>query len=358
MKILFFEDSSKSLFGGGQKISSFILNILNNNDSIIYYYDFKKNEYLQSILNKNLSKNKILLHYHNENIVTPYVNILFSFLNCFILIFVVKKYKINFAYAPNKRSLFYSFILNQIFDLTFIYHAHMILQNKWYDKYLIYAIKKAKYCVCVSDFVQNEYIKKDLHNTIVINNPLENEVIIRNKSTVSYKNINVAFFGTISKIKGVNYLLESIKYLSNINVTISIYGEGGELDNLKSLYSLNERIFFHGFITDVIKKIDEIDLLVLPTIIPEAAPTIIQQAMSRGVPIVTTNIGGQKYLVKDNFNGILIEPKNCKCIANAIKIFYNDNKFYNFVSLNNSQAAKKFTTMKNFNDEITTLFYK
>ena len=81
MNILFLEDSTKSIFGGGQKISSHILKYLNNTKFSIYYFDFKVNKILQLNLTSIHNKKKILLHYSKNNIVSIYINLLFTILN-------------------------------------------------------------------------------------------------------------------------------------------------------------------------------------------------------------------------------------------------------------------------------------
>jgi glycosyltransferase involved in cell wall biosynthesis len=356
MNILFLEDSTKSIFGGGQKISSYVLNFLNNTKLRIYYFDFKVNKILQSNLTSIENKTKVLLHYSKINNISFFINILCTFLNCLILIWYSIKYNFGVIYSTNKRTLFYAFLLNFICNKPFIYHAHMLMQNKWYDFLVIFAIKRAKHCVCVSEYVEIEYKKIGLLNTILIANPIENNIVFKQFSYLRKNKFNISFFGSINSIKGVKYLLDSIKYLNGFDVTLTIYGEGNELEKYMSIYANNDKIIFHGFTNDVIAKIDETDILILPTIIPEAAPTIIQQAMSRGVPVITTNIGGQKYFIKDKINGILVKPKCSKEIANAILIFLKDQEFYKFVSLNNSKDSLGFKKITHFNKQILTLF--
>ena len=356
MNILFLEDSSKSFFGGGQKISSYVLKLLNSTKLIIYYFDFKVNKILQSNLTSTENKSKLLLHYSKINSISLFINLLFTILNCFILVWYSIKFNFGVIYSTNKRTLFYAFLLYIICKKPFIYHAHMMMQNKWYDYFVIFAIKRAKYCICVSEYVEIEYKKIGLLNTILIANPLDNNVLSKKFHYHKQNKFNISFFGSINSIKGVKYLLGSIKYLNDFDITLSIYGEGIELEKFKSIHANNEKIIFHGFTNEVINKIDETDILILPTIIPEAAPTIIQQAMSRGVPVITTNIGGQKYFVKDKINGILIKPKCSKEIANAILFFLKDQEFYKFVSLNNSKDSLNFNTITDFNKQILTIF--
>jgi glycosyltransferase involved in cell wall biosynthesis len=355
MNIFFFEDSSKSLFGGGQKISSFVLEILNNTSFNVIYCDFKQNSMLREKLNLSRNKSIVLLHNSINLHFSFFFDFLFFGLNFLRLVFLFFSHRQDIIYAPTKRSLVYAFLLYRLFKVPYLYHAHMILQDNWYDFLYIYILKQARFCICVSEFVKEEFQKKGLTNTILICNPLENDVIEKKKKTVDNKFL-IAYFGTINKTKGVNYLLESVKFLKNFEFKVSIFGVGDELEKLKTEFGFECNVFFEGFVKDVIHRLDDVDVLVLPTIIPEAAPTIIQQAMSRGIPVITTNIGGQKYFVRDKLNGILVDPKSPEQIANAILMLKNNKQFFDFVSVNNSNHAKFFKTINDFKKDVLNLF--
>lgn len=357
MNIFFFEDSSKSLFGGGQKISSFVLEILNDTSAQIIYCDFRKNTNLISKL--DLSRNKYIYLFHNNKglFFSFFINFFFFFVNFFRLFFIFYVQKQNLIYSPNKRSLVYSFLLYKIFGVNYFYHAHMVLQNKWYDFLIIFFLKKAKFIVCVSKFVENEYAKKGFKNITLLTNPLENRVLDKKIKIFNKNNFSIAFFGTLNKIKGVRYLLDSIKYIDIPNINFFIYGDGEELFNLKLEFGVYKNVFFMGFVSDVISKLDEVDILVLPSLIPEAAPTILQQAMSRGLPVITTNIGGQKSFIRDRVNGILVDPKNSIQISSAITTFKNDSILFDFVSRNNIADARCFDSLADFKRNVLNLFF-
>jgi glycosyltransferase involved in cell wall biosynthesis len=58
-------------------------------------------------------------------------------------------------------------------------------------------------------------------------------------------------------------------------------------------------VVFHGFVDDaaiLIEFFRQADLLVVPTMIAEGFPRVIDEAFSSGVPVVCTRIGGMKYI--------------------------------------------------------------
>ena len=357
MGIIFIEDSSKSLHGGGQKISSLCLNVLSTNYDVIYT-DFNKNPMLRSsIYNKSHLFLK-LFHRTGKNIFDLLINIIFILPNILKFIKIFKYNNINVVYTTTKRSLVYGFVLRIIFKKPYVYHAHMLLQGSRYDFIILYLIKKAYKCICVSEYVEMEYKKAGIANTCLLRNPLENE-LKKKKLRTNFSVINIAFVGSVIDIKGVNFLLDILKYDFVKGVIIHVFGDGPDLDNFKKKYIKSKNIFFHGFKKNIIDHLDHlIDILILPTIIPEAAPTIIQQSLSRGVPVITTNIGGQKIFIQNNSNGITVKPQNSFKIAKAVMKLKNDQKLYNQMSLNCLEYSKKFEDLESFKIKLLNIINK
>jgi glycosyltransferase involved in cell wall biosynthesis len=57
---------------------------------------------------------------------------------------------------------------------------------------------------------------------------------------------------------------------------------------------------------------------VLPSVVPDACPTTVLEAMAAGRPVITTSIGGIVDLVVDGESGVLVPPGNDRELAAAI----------------------------------------
>ena len=103
----------------------------------------------------------------------------------------------------------------------------------------------------------------------------------------------------------------------------------GNIDNSPSsispnrLSELNERkiITYHGFKKNVENYLTNSDVFVLPTYYREGIPRSILEALSIGMPVITTNTPGCKETVLRNENGILIEPKQLNELILGIRFF-------------------------------------
>ena len=60
------------------------------------------------------------------------------------------------------------------------------------------------------------------------------------------------------------------------------------------------------------------NFLILPSL-QETAPMVIAEAFASGKPVIASNVCGIPYMVDDGRNGLLIDPRNEKEIADAIQ---------------------------------------
>ncbi|MEX2461085.1 MAG: glycosyltransferase [Paenibacillaceae bacterium] len=80
---------------------------------------------------------------------------------------------------------------------------------------------------------------------------------------------------------------------------------------------LQETIYMIGVRREVSELIEQSDILVLPSVY-DIFPTIILEAMSGGLPVIATDIGGVPEMVRPS-TGILVPPKNAEALKNAIQ---------------------------------------
>jgi len=86
---------------------------------------------------------------------------------------------------------------------------------------------------------------------------------------------------------------------------------------LETAGALRKEIFFLGFIPDASDYLRGFDLFVLPSS-KEGLPYILMEAMSAGLPIIATSVGGVPDLIADKTDGILVSPRRPDAIAEAI----------------------------------------
>ena len=83
-------------------------------------------------------------------------------------------------------------------------------------------------------------------------------------------------------------------------------------------------IDFLGYVDDMVSKLAETDIVVLPSYYREGVPRVLLEAMASGKPIVTTDAPGCRETVVEGRNGILVEPEDSKSLADAILELVDD----------------------------------
>lgn len=153
--------------------------------------------------------------------------------------------------------------------------------------------------------------------------------------------------GTITELtknKGINYLIDSTSLIINSNFLILIVGDGELHQELESRIKNQEssnKIFLTGFLPDASRYLKAFDIFVLPSL-KEGLPYVIMEAMTAGLPLVATNIGGIPDLIQHGKNGLLVSPKDPSGIARAITDISKDEKLRS----NFSKASLKIIKTK------------
>ena len=205
--------------------------------------------------------------------------------------------------------------------------------------------KRAKKIICLGKDTFNFYSKYG--SCIIIPNAINtSHYAFKNKS----RKKKILFVGRLSQEKGLDKLLKAISMIKSScpKIFLEILGKGKEKEKLKELkkgMDIEDIINWSDYIEhkELKKKYQGADLFVLPSTAPENSPLSILESMSQGTPVITTNLGGQKELVKHGKTGFLVRPRDSKDLAQKIKIILEDKKLQRKMSKNCLKEARKFS---------------
>lgn len=94
-------------------------------------------------------------------------------------------------------------------------------------------------------------------------------------------------------------------------------GTGTHADMIKQAFDQAPRVHWLGFRSDTPSLYRALDLLVLPTHY-EGFPNVIVEAMSAGVPVVSTNVPGPAEAVEHGRTGLLVPVRDHDALARAV----------------------------------------
>lgn len=147
------------------------------------------------------------------------------------------------------------------------------------------------------------------------------------KEKISVKTgLHIGFLGRISREKNILEMIQAIALLNqkNILINFSIYGDArspsylDEVNSLIKLKKLEDVVILKGRTNNVLEVYSQIDLLILISDY-EGFSNVISEGLSSGLPIITSDIPENRYLVEDKVNGFVVNHRDPEDIARGIE---------------------------------------
>ncbi len=192
---------------------------------------------------------------------------------------------------------------------------------------------------------------------------------IREEFKIPKEKIVVGSVARLEPIKGIDYLIRSVKYLNEIlkikNIKdfpiFLIVGDGSQKDYLKKIADedkVKEHIIFAGYREDVYDLINVMDIYVQPSLNEGMGRTVVMaEILSK--PIIASSVCGLKDLITDAYNGYLVEPKNSLELAMKIyELFKNEDLRKNMGQKSFELVNREENGFKYYSFEREYLLYK
>lgn len=190
--------------------------------------------------------------------------------------------------------------IRYIFSLA---NTIIVLSNQWYD------------------FINSITIKKEI-------------VILRNsvscgKDKNDYSDNNIVFLGKLCKYKGIDDLIEVASLLKRDDIDYKLYLAGnGQVEYYKRMTlqnGLENNIEFLGWIDEDKKSalLEKCSIFVLPSY-NEGLPISMLEAMSFGLAVVVTDVGGIPMVINNEDNGLTYHAGNITELTNILKKLLSD----------------------------------
>ena len=155
----------------------------------------------------------------------------------------------------------------------------------------------------------------------------------------------ILYLGDLSRIKGVDVLIQAIAKLRSIlpNMKLHLVGSGymNDFQLLAKKKGIEGYVVFHGWAADsmVPRYYKSADICVFPSRY-EPFGIVILEAMASGIPIIASNTGGIREIISNGKDGILFKPGDADALSKAILALYQDLDLRKKIS----QAALKTVT--------------
>lgn len=255
---------------------------------------------------------------------------------------IIKKERLNLLHIQYVPTLFGKYNLNLnlikalkqdisvVTTLHEVYYHNKGLRNfilSWIAKQLI---KKSKIII-----VHTPQQKRFLENKYKMNNVRCIYQGLNLWKQHKRKNKNILFFGFITPLKGIEYLINAMRELKEYKLIIAGSIPRGVKETYKneiekeiaSLKNIETRIRWVPE-KEKLRLYNWADIVVLPYIWAPYQSAVLHNAIASGLPVVVTKTGSLHEIVKLFNLGETAKPKNSKSLAEAIEnIFKNYSKY-------------------------------
>lgn len=208
------------------------------------------------------------------------------------------------------------------------------LTRLWYTM----AGKKAK-VIAVSDNIESAYKSnwpkaKIKRIYLGVNGIIGDKNDCRKRLVIPSDQIVVLTIANFNHIKGLDVLCKAIALLKkrgSLNEGVCFYIVGQPVSDQQELFSmikdlgLSGSIKMMGISNDVASYMCAADLYVQPSR-SEGLPLALMEATSVGLPLIGTKAGGIPEIVKNGFNGLLVDKEDEEQLATAIEFLLHNNE--------------------------------
>jgi glycosyltransferase involved in cell wall biosynthesis len=155
--------------------------------------------------------------------------------------------------------------------------------------------------------------------------------------------------GCVSRLKNQHQLIESLVHLNQPHIKIMMVGiRPGYFDDLVSRLNIRNPIIYTGDVNgdEVLNyyKLFNISVLASTT---DGFGLVLLESMAMNCPVVATDFGGIRDVVKNEWNGLLFEDQKVQQLAFALQRLLTDNKLRTKLVENGYVTAHQVFVMEN-----------
>lgn len=248
------------------------------------------------------------------------------------------------------------FVLTKfIFTVPTIYVIHNYNNEKAFTKYkwLNKWLYKNKYMTAVSESAKEKFRNSfDLKRIRTIYNGFDFEDINAHANVKLDNDLPekyILFYGRFDDHhKNLKLLIKAYgeSKLSSNNYKLLLLGNGPDINLIQGYVKdlqLDQDVIFKGFISNPYPYVKKARFVVLSSRF-EGFPMVIPETLSLGVPMISVDCNsGPKEVIRNGFNGLLVENYNTNALVEAMNSFIFDDALYQKCKQNTISSVEKFS---------------
>ncbi len=260
-------------------------------------------------------------------------------------------------------------VVTRLFGKPYILHAHGSEFREFFSRqprllqyWITYFLQRCKRAIVLSESWAHYYISTfslPEQRVIVLPNAIELPSELPNRNARS--TITLLFLGRYGERKGALRIVNALHSLPDSalkRVHLVMAGDGDVVSVRQEVHKLglDAQVTVLDWVNEQQRSalLANADVFVLPSL-AEGLPMSVLEAMSWGIPVVTSPVGGIPEVVQDGFNGFLVLPTDISAIANALHRLVEDDSLRLQMGAN-ARASVEHLDIRRYWQELETVY--
>jgi glycosyltransferase involved in cell wall biosynthesis len=281
----------------------------------------------------------------------------------------VKEKDIQIIHAQTRVASIIAWRLSRLNNVPFISTCHGFFRPRLFRKIFpcwgkkTIAISEEVFKHLINDFRLKKENIELIYNGLDMKNiskhSLEAQQEFKNKFNIGVGPV-VGCVARLSEVKGHKFLIESFKTVLKEfpHAQLILVGEGRIKPDLAALavkLGVAENVIFIPSVLETSLALSVMDIFVMPSI-QEGLGLAIMEAMANGIPVVATNVGGIRNLIKNNETGILVSSGDSKALADGIISLLKNKEKANMLSFNAQDFVQREFSLEKMVNKTEALY--
>lgn len=258
-----------------------------------------------------------------------------------------------------------------------------ITHERGFARYTPVAIAFAKRfdrIICISEAVRDAVLQQGLNKNVTMIYNATDPAAFRGSIVRDPQDVKrefgvpdaaplIGMVGNIQEWKGHRTVVEAMQKLREDlaglrcllvgDASSTVRREQEFLQSLKRQITENElarHVILTGYRTDIADLMNAMDIVLHASVQPEPFGRVVLEAMSLGKPVIATDIGGPREIIKNGVSGFLVPPGDPIVLADTIKRLLSDAGLRADIGKNALKTVEERFTLGRFRDELHSLY--
>jgi len=244
-----------------------------------------------------------------------------------------------------------------LFTLHSMMGADAFERNVFYKFFEKITYNRTQYILAISNEVLKDYDKwiGIKGPSTVLYNYIENDFFDSGNVELDYSDgFRLVAVGNIKPLKNYRRLISAIAQISNVPLSLDIYGSGPEQKELQQYVNeLKVPVNFKGSHTQIVNVLPRYNVFILPSIY-EGFGIAVVEAMAMGLPVLVSNLSSLREVTGGH--ALYFDPANIDSIADCIRNAWENRDNLPTLAQNAQRRAAEISKKETYIEHLKSIY--